>query len=60
MGIGGAIAFASAGDQQSKAMGILRFAPDTSGQPGAVLRESVIAVVGGKDLFCGQTNCQPS
>jgi ABC-type branched-subunit amino acid transport system substrate-binding protein len=62
MGIGGAIAFGASSGQASKALGILRFAPATNGPPGQQGTEqaTVVAVVGGKEAFCGQTSCQPS
>jgi len=59
MGLGGALAFAITGSQPQKALAILAFEPHPpSGPTDAVATVSVLRVVGGRDVFCGNSSCQ--
>ncbi len=59
-GFGGAIAFTQRGHQVNKALGILTITPATDAQSGEPVGTfQVMAVTGGKSLFCGKSNCNP-
>jgi ABC-type branched-subunit amino acid transport system substrate-binding protein len=59
MGLGGALAFTITGSQPQKALAILAFEQQTPATPAdAVATASVLKVVGGREVFCGDSSCQ--
>ena len=60
VGLGGAVGFSNSVHQPNKALGIYELLPIPNAPENApVVQLQVVAVVGGKAAFCGQSSCKP-
>jgi eukaryotic-like serine/threonine-protein kinase len=60
VGFSGAVGFAGKNHQPNKALGIYMLLPiPNAPSTAAVAQIQLLAVVGGKNLFCGQSTCDP-
>ncbi|MGH2487599.1 MAG: hypothetical protein ACRDHE_16480, partial [Ktedonobacterales bacterium] len=58
LGVGGAIAFTVTGSEPVKAFAVIRFQALANNQAGSpVATSSVAYVIGGKQVYCGASNC---
>lgn len=60
VGLGGAVAFTSSNHQPNKALGVYAMLPIPNAPENApIMQLQLVAVIGGKAAFCGQSSCRP-